>query len=69
MELEVSGGRRGSDPRKSQVPSLVPIMMGRRLALMFSKSGSDLSAVSQIQRIWRGRTEPEPNFENIKNWP
>ena len=37
--------------------------------LTFSKSGSDLSVVSQIQRIWRGRTEPEPNFENITQAP
>ena len=50
------GSKELRDPRTSSRPST---------SVMFSKSGSDLSAVNQIQRIWRGRTEPEPNFENI----
>ena len=37
--------------------------------LMFPKLGSNRTAVSQIPKIWPGRTEPEPNFENITgNW-
>jgi len=31
---------------------------------MFSKFGSNRTAVSQIPKIWQDRTEPEPNFEN-----
>ena len=33
---------------------------------MFSWFGSNRTANSQIQEIWQGRTEPEPNYKNIK---
>jgi hypothetical protein len=38
---------------------------GEAFQIMFSKFGSNRTAVSQILEIWRGRTEPEPNIENI----
>lgn len=48
-------GRAERPKSQSSVPTFCRVLWAS--GIMFSKSGSNLSAVSQTQKIWRGRTE------------